>query len=62
MTIVIFVLNVGLKDMTDFREFKKEALKDPKIRKAYRVLDGKYKKIRQKIREQIKRRHAAEAH
>ena len=42
--------------MTDFREFKKELLKDPKIRKAYRALCGKYKKIRHEIREQIKKR------
>ena len=48
--------------MTDFREFKKELLKDPKERKAYRALDGKYKKIRHEIREQIKKRHATEAH
>ena len=49
-------LVVELK-MTDFREFKKEVLKDPKARKAYRALDGKYKKIRHQIREQIKKRH-----
>lgn len=43
--------------MTTFREFKKEVLKDPKVRKAYRALEGKYKKIRQEIRERIKRDH-----
>jgi len=44
--------------MTTFREFKKELLKDPKVRKAYRDLEGKYKKIRQEIREGIRKKHA----
>ena len=43
--------------MTEFREFKKEALKDPKVRRAYKALSGKYKKIRREIRERIKERH-----
>jgi len=43
--------------MTDFREFKKEALKNKEVKKHYKASHHRYQNIRRWVKRQVKHMH-----